>query len=50
MDHKVIRPFRYRDAVTTSKPGYLARRFKVIKRALRMRAMRNVVQLQTRKA
>ena len=46
MAHKVHRPFRYRDAIETSKPGYLARRFEAIRRLQRMRSRRNVVALR----
>lgn len=44
--HKVKRPFRYRDAATTSTPGYLARKMRVYARLERMRSRRNVIPLR----
>ena len=46
MDHKVKRPFRYRNAITSGEHGYLARRLKVYARWQRMKARTNVIPLR----
>lgn len=52
MSGRLLDPkFRYRSALKTSEPGYLARRFSAIRRLERMRARKtNVTTIPQRKA